>query len=122
MKTTAIRVPEDQADIIKASLGDFGWHSYVTVTDSTAELGGLYSNPVDALKQALQARRYPADSYPAVSVVEFTGHVPTATVSWSSTPDDTPETSRQPSAAFSDAIDKAYMDMRGFLTSNKNEA
>lgn len=114
MKTTAIRVPEDQASIIKASLGDFGWHSYVTV-DSTAQVGGLYSNPVDALKQALQARRYPADSYPAVTVVEFTGHVPTATVSWSSTPDATPEISRQPSKAFDAAIDRAYMAMDDFL-------
>lgn len=120
MKTTAIRVPEDQASIIKASLGDFGWHSYVTKTDAIGTLDGLYSNPVDALKQALQARRRPADTYPAVSVIEFTGHVPTATATWSSNPEEGPEVSGQPSKAFDAVIDRAYMDMRGFLTDDKN--
>lgn len=115
MKTTAIRVPEDQASVIKSSLGDFGWHSYVTLDDQSGQLEGLYSNPVDALRQALQARRRPADKYPAVTITEFTGHVPTASVHWDSNPDAIPETSRQPSKAFDAAIDRAYMSMDDFL-------
>lgn len=112
MKTTAIRVPEDQASVIKSSLGDFGWHSYVT---EGVQLEGLYSNPVDALRQALQARRRPADKYPAVTITEFTGHVPTASAHWDSDPDASPETSGQPSKAFDAAIDRAYMSMDDFL-------